>query len=198
MRSPFKFARRSAEKNVQIRLNGELLVDYVEPTPPVIPSGGEKERFLDHGTFALQCHNDGSKASYSSVRVRSLPDELPRYTGQVPVVDNAYREIIDTGRHNIPMVDYHVFLRKGLTLTDALRKSRKDGIQYGITANTVKVRNDADRFPVVATSYWQTGFLCSLHRNSRLDTQLLPRHSSPVRLHPGRQFVLAEPQRQSN
>ena len=64
-------------KNVQVRLNGMLVVDYTEPTPPVIPAGGEKERFLDHGTFALQCHNDGSFARFRSVRVRPLPDDTP-------------------------------------------------------------------------------------------------------------------------
>jgi len=57
-------------KKVQIKLNGQLLVDYVEPTPPVIPAGSEKQRFLDHGTFALQCHNEGSKVAYPYVRVR--------------------------------------------------------------------------------------------------------------------------------
>lgn len=141
---PFQIRAAVRGKNVQIRVNGELLVDYFEPTPPVIPSGGEKERFLDHGTFALQCHNDGSKATYSSVRVRPLSDDLPLYTGPIPLVDNVYREIINIGRHNVPMVDYHVFLRKGLTLEDALRKSREDGIEYGITADTVKIRNDAE------------------------------------------------------
>ena len=79
-------------KNVQIRLNQELLVDYVEPTPPVIPEGGERMRFLDHGTFALQCHNDGSKASFRKVRVRPLPDDLPAYIGPPPVVDDVYRK----------------------------------------------------------------------------------------------------------
>lgn len=138
---PFQVVVRG--KNVQIRLNGQLLVDYVEPTPPVIPAGGEKQRFLDHGTFALQCHNDGSKVSYRSVRVRPLPDNLPAYTGPAPVVDEAYREIINIGRHNVPMVDYHVFLRDGMTLEDALRKSRDDGIQYGITAEAAALKNDA-------------------------------------------------------
>jgi hypothetical protein len=116
----------------------------VEPTPPVIPAGGEKQRFLDHGTFALQCHNDGSRAFYRSVRVRPLPDNLPAYTGPAPVVDDVYREIINIGRHNVPMVDYHVFLRDGMTLEDALRKSRKDGIQYGITAESAGLKSDAD------------------------------------------------------
>lgn len=141
---PFQIRATVRGKNVQIRLNGQLLVDYVEPTPPVIPAGEERQRFLDHGTFALQCHNDGSKAFYRSVRVRPLPDNLPAYTGPAPVVDEVYREIINIGRHNVPMVDYHVFLRDGMTLEDALRKSREDGIQYGITAETAIVKNDAD------------------------------------------------------
>ena len=141
---PFQIRTTVRGKSVQIRLNGQLLVDYVEPTPPVIPAGGEKQRFLNHGTFALQCHNEGSKAFYRSVRVRPLPDGLPAYTGPAPVVDEVYREIMNIGRHNVPMVDYNVFLRDGMTLGDALRKSRKDGIQYGITAETATVENDAD------------------------------------------------------
>jgi hypothetical protein len=141
---PFQVRVAVRGKNVHIRLNGQLLVDYVEPTPPVIPAGGEKQRFLDHGTFALQCHNDGSQAFFRSVRVRPLPDTLPAYTGSPPEVDDVYRQVIDIGRHNVPMVDYHVFLRDGMTLEDALRKSRQDGIQYGITADAAALKNDAD------------------------------------------------------
>jgi hypothetical protein len=141
---PFQVNATVRGKNVQIRLNGELLVDYVEPTPPVIPEGGEKQRFLDHGTFALQCHNDGSRASYRRVRVRPLPDDLPAYTGPPPVVDDVYRAIINIGRHNAPMVDYHVLLNSDLTLDDALRKSRRDGIQYGITADASSLKSEQD------------------------------------------------------
>ncbi len=141
---PFRMSAAVRGKNVQIRLNGQLVVDYVEPTPPVIPTGGEKQRFLDHGTFALQCHNDGSKAFFKSVRVRPLRDDLPAYVGPPPVVDDVYRSIINIGRHNVPMVDYHVFLRGGMTLESALRKSRQDGIQYGITAEARELKSDAD------------------------------------------------------
>ncbi len=141
---PFRMRVAVRGKNVQIRLNDELLVDYLEPSPPVIPEGGERMRFLDHGTFALQCHNEGSRAAYRSVRVRPLRDDLPAYTGAAPVVDNTYREIINIGRHNLPMVDYHVSLRDGMTLEQALRKSRADGIQYGVTAESTTLKNDAD------------------------------------------------------
>src|ERR1017187_2349889 len=126
-------------KNVQIRLNGMLVVDYIEPTPAVIPDGGERERFLDRGTFALQCHNDGSHAFFRSVRVRPLPDDAPTSGGPAPVVDETFRQIINIGRHNVPMVDYHVHLKEGLTLEQALAKSRRDGIEYGIAINCGKL-----------------------------------------------------------
>lgn len=141
--APFRIAVTVRGKNVQIRLNDVLLVDYIEPTPPVIPTGGEKGRFLDHGAFALQCHNDGSKVAFKSVRVRPLPDDLPSYSGPPVVADETYRDIINIGRHNLPMVDYHVYLRPGLNLDAALRKSRRDGIQYGITADANTLANDA-------------------------------------------------------
>lgn len=201
---PFRMAVAVRGKNVQIRLNGELLVDYVEPTPPVIPAGGEKYRFLDHGTFALQCHNEGSKVAYKSVRVRPLSDSLPAYTGPAPVVDNTYREIINIGRHNLPMVDFHVYLTPGLSLEDALQKSRRDGIQYGIAANATTLPNDAvierwldpmSRRPVffaLATenASWMKGlspgaakqfdYVIANGRGASIDTLLKRLHEEPI------------------
>jgi hypothetical protein len=150
-------------KNVQIRLNGMLVVDYVEPTPPVIPDGPERERFLDHGTFALQCHNDGSRALFRSVRVRPLPDDTATPKDEpAPVVDETYREIINIGRHNVPTVDYHVHLKNGLTLEKALQKSRRDGIEYGTAVNAgmlQAVNDDAGAQAWVAGMQHQPVFL---------------------------------------
>ena len=84
-------------KNVQIH-NGELLVDYVEPTPPVIPADGEKYRFLDRGTFVLQRHNDGSKVAHRSVRVRLLPEDLPAYRGSAPDAEGALGNRQESGQ----------------------------------------------------------------------------------------------------
>ncbi len=60
------------------------------------------------------------------------------------MVDEIYRDIINIGRHNVPIVDYHVFLRAGMTLESALRKSRQDGIQYGISAEAATLQGDAE------------------------------------------------------
>jgi hypothetical protein len=142
----FKFHVAVRGKNVQIRLNGMLMVDYTEATPPVIPDGPETGRFLDRGTFALQCHNKGSVARFRSIRVRPLPDDTPTPGGATVAADAVYKEIVNNGRHNLPMVDYHVHLKEGLTLEQALDKSRRDGIEYGIAVNcglTMTAQNDA-------------------------------------------------------
>ncbi|QOY86644.1 DUF1080 domain-containing protein [Paludibaculum fermentans] len=133
-------------KNVQVRLNGMLVVDYNEPNPPVIAEGSERGRFLDHGTFALQGHDPGSHAMYKSIRVRPLSDELPTTKIAYPPPDQTFVDIINYGAHNIPMVDFHVHLKLGLTLEQALQKSRQDGIMYGIAVNCGKgfpVQDDA-------------------------------------------------------
>jgi hypothetical protein len=54
------------------------------------------------------------------------------------VVDDIFRQIVTMGTHNIPMVDYHVHLKGGLTLEQVLAKSRKDGIQCGLAVNCGK------------------------------------------------------------
>jgi hypothetical protein len=54
------------------------------------------------------------------------------------VVDATFRKLIELGRANYPVVDYHVHLKAGLTLEQALGKSRRDGIAYGIAVNCGK------------------------------------------------------------
>ncbi len=122
-------------KNVQVRVNDMLLVDFHEATPPVIAEGSERGRILDHGMFALQCHDAGSKARFRGIRVRPLPDELAEAESAAPAVDDVYRPIMTLGAQNIPLVDYHVHLRPGMNLDQVLARSRRDGIQYGIAVN---------------------------------------------------------------
>ncbi|MCS7043989.1 MAG: DUF1080 domain-containing protein [Bryobacteraceae bacterium] len=133
-------------RNVQVRLNGMLAVDYTEPLPPPPYPGMEKERRIGAGTFALQCHDPGSKVRFRRIRVRPLPDAMPLPAGAVePVADADWREILALGAQNYPMADFHVHLKGGLTLQQALDRSRLDGIFYGIAVNCGKgheVEND--------------------------------------------------------
>ena len=121
--------------NVQVRLNDMLLVDYTEPATPLPPSLVPP---LGRGKFALECQGGVPPVRFCAIRVRPLPDDLPAPAEPRPAVDSVYRDIVEFGRANIPMVDYHVHLKGGLTLGDALAKSRQVGIEYGLAVNCGK------------------------------------------------------------
>jgi hypothetical protein len=133
------------DKRIQIRVNDVLVVDYVEPAlAPEVP--GHSGRKLDHGTFALQCHDPGSKAFYRNLRVKRLPDELPDAAPAALPFTDYDNEIIRLGAANYPVVNYHVHLKGGLTLEEALEASRRTGVFYGIAINcglNFSVTNDA-------------------------------------------------------
>lgn len=121
-------------KQVQIRVNNMLVVDYVEPDQP-FRADLNFQRVINHGTFALQGHDAGSTTYFKNLRVRPLADDSPQLSTERPVVDELYRDIIRLGTENYPMVDYHVHLKGGLTIEQALANSRRLGINYGIAIN---------------------------------------------------------------
>jgi hypothetical protein len=119
-------------KNVQIWVNGILTVDYVEPTPALRPPSQETERYLDQGTFALQCHDPGSVVRYRAIRVRPLPETAAAASF---AADDTFKSILRLGVQNYPLVDWHVHFKPGFGLREALERSRRDGIAYGVSAN---------------------------------------------------------------
>ena len=123
-------------KRVLIRLNDTLVVDYVEPEP-ALTLPGKEGRVLSKGTFALQCHDPSSKVFFKNLRVRPLPDELPAdpaAPAPAPADDTA-AYLLKLADANFPLVDFHVHLKGGLTLDEALELSRRSGINYGIAVN---------------------------------------------------------------
>ena len=121
-------------RQVQIRINNTLVVDYVEPDPPFHP-GFKFQGSLGHGTFALEGNLIPGATCFKNIRVRPLPDNAPALSEEKPVVDDVYREIVRLGAENFPMVDYHVHLKGGLTIEQALANSRRTGIFYGVAIN---------------------------------------------------------------
>ncbi len=121
-------------KQVQIRVNNMLVVDYTEPAEPY-RADTNFGRVLNHGTFALQGHDPGSTSFYKNIRVRPLPDSISTPAADLPPVDDLYRQTMLLGEENFPVVDYHVHLKGGLTIDQALANSRRQGIFYGIAVN---------------------------------------------------------------
>lgn len=120
-------------RHVQVRVNNTLLVDYVEPKDPANDAQHSRRR-LSHGTFALQGHDPASCVSFRNLRVKPLPDDLVESVPDV-AVDDVYRQIIQLGTENFPVVDFHTHLKGGLTLEETLAHMREIGINAGIAVN---------------------------------------------------------------
>jgi hypothetical protein len=122
------------QKQVQVRINGMLVVDYIEPEN-AFSANPDFDCRIGHGTFALQALSQNGATFFRNLRVRPLPDDAPQLSDERPQADDVYRDIIRIGAANIPVVDYHAHLKGGLTLDQALANSRRVGIGYGIAIN---------------------------------------------------------------
>jgi hypothetical protein len=105
------------------------VVDYTGPQPP--EADGHPS---DHGTFALEGDGPESTTCFRSIRVRRLGDDVAQTSNELPE-DEVSREIMRLIALNYPVVDYHVHLKGGLTIEQALANSRRTGIFYGVAIN---------------------------------------------------------------
>ena len=119
---------------IRVSLDGRLLVDYIEPDDPV-RAGPSAGKTLSHGTFALQGFGEGSVVAFRNIRVKPLPAG-GRSGDSRSAEQIAYEKRISAFHAaDLPLVDYHIHLKEGLTLEEALEKSRAAGITYGIAEN---------------------------------------------------------------
>ncbi|MEZ5400996.1 MAG: family 16 glycoside hydrolase [Bryobacteraceae bacterium] len=148
---------RVSANNIQVRVNGLLTVDYIEPTPPLIPPSQETARFLQKGGFALQCHDPGSHVRFRNLRYRLLPS-APRIPFNADATD---KRIIALAAKNYPLVDYHVHFHESLGLPEAMEKSRRGGIYYGLAGNCgrlSRLRSDTEALAFLDSISGQSAF----------------------------------------
>jgi hypothetical protein len=130
---------RVVGKRVRIWVNDYPTVDYVEPANPPRPK--RPGRVLSRGTFALQGHDPGSRVAFRSIRVRPLPDDAD--AGPEPrTSDEGYGvtpEAMDRlGLADVPVIDFHVHLRGGMTVEKAMDRQAVTGVNLGVLKNIGK------------------------------------------------------------
>jgi hypothetical protein len=149
---------RVRDKQVQVWLNGTLVVDYLEPDQPANSSVPT----LGRGAFALECCGPESSVCFRNLVVKPLPDDLRTPPEQLPRVDDIYCQLLQMNQAGFPVVDYHTHLKGGLTLEQALANSRRLGITYGIAVNgglKFPITNDAGVLEFLASMKGQPCFV---------------------------------------
>jgi len=127
----FKMRIKVVENFIEVYVNDVKVNEYIEPEDPWRPRGGEGLR-LGEGTFALQAHDPGSTTYYRNIKVKALPDGEKKEPATDKEWDTMVTKLMRAG---FPLVDYHVHLKGGLTLDEAVENSQRLGINYGIAPN---------------------------------------------------------------
>jgi hypothetical protein len=141
----FKMTVIVQRPSIQIRVNGTLVVDYIEPAnladaakfgPPLRPIGP--------GTIALQCHDEKSTVFYRNIQVRKFPPGEDSSVAR-PTFNEQDFKILAIGRENFPTADLHTAMRPGETIPNLIRRWQGSGIYSGVVANlgeNAPVRDD--------------------------------------------------------
>jgi hypothetical protein len=114
----FKLQAAVRGASVQVRMNGMLVVDYIDSAP------------VEPAPAVLK----GPVHVFAGLKVREVEGTAPA----APELDETGRRIAEATRRGIPMIDFHTHLKLGFTLEQAVAKSLRDGIQYGIAVNCGK------------------------------------------------------------
>jgi len=121
---------------VTVRINGEPVVEYIEPAEPyrVAPNS---DVLLSEGTFALTGSGTGDvqfrNISVNVIRPDEIAEDVASQWAQAP--DEQNDDIIRLHQEDFPVLDYHVHVKGGLTDENAAQRSRKTGINYAAAPN---------------------------------------------------------------
>lgn len=118
-----------AGKQIRVFVNNVLVSEYNEPVNPWRPDD-LKNRLLSKGTIGF--HTLEGNVAFKNI---TLSEKKPE-NNPAPENDWNYDKMItELHAKNFPLIDYHVHIKGGLTMDDALKISRDKGINYGIAAN---------------------------------------------------------------
>lgn len=130
----FKLDLYVAGQEINIDINGEPVVEYIEPSAP-FRSEANAKALLSDGTFGIISNGKG-EIQIKSITVNVIKDDSFDVNSQLTEAnDEQNDEIIKLHQEDFPVLDYHVHLKGGLTKEVAAKQSRKTGINYAIAPN---------------------------------------------------------------
>jgi hypothetical protein len=133
----FRVRLRVVGHRICIWVNDYPTVDYLQPTAP---ARKPKRRgcVLSSGTIALQGHDEGSRVAYRRIAIRLLPDNADA-SAPPRASDEGYglreNQMDRIAGDYMPVIDFHVHLRGGMTVEKAMNRQAVTGINVGVLRN---------------------------------------------------------------
>lgn len=130
----FKMDLHVAGQEINVNINGEPVVEYIQPAVPFRNEANAKA-LLSDGTFGIISNGSG-EIQIKNITVNVIDDATIDINSQLAeATDEQKDEIIKLHQEDFPVLDYHVHLKGGLTKEVAAKQSRKTGINYAIAPN---------------------------------------------------------------
>lgn len=119
---------------VSVKVNGTVVVEYIEPARPWRISPNENAA-LSEGTLSLVSESKGN-IEFKEISIKTLNRKDINIPAQIAVAKNEQDDdILRLHQEDFPVLDYHVHLKGGFTKEAAARQSRRTGINYAIAPN---------------------------------------------------------------
>lgn len=113
-------------KRVQVRIDDQLVNDYVEP------ANWESAPRFKSGTIGIRGHGGSGGVQIRKLQVRPLPAGPAGDKLKMDATDLRLSKLREQG---FPVIDYHTHLKGGLTLDGVLARTWRSGIGAGVAVN---------------------------------------------------------------
>lgn len=164
----FKMNIRVEGRLVRVRINGETVVEYIEPSKPFRLKENAKA-LLSQGTISLVGTGRGN-LQFKNISLEAFSAKGIDIPAQwANAVDEQTDEIIRLHQEDFPVLDYHVHLKGGLTKEVAARQSRQTGVNYGLAINCgigFSITNDTELYNYLDTMRTQP-FILAMQAEGR-------------------------------
>jgi len=129
---------------IEILVNGKILSEYTEPQNAKRLEG-LTGMVLSRSFISLRKTGDQGTMIVTEMKIKPLTDDKTNLI--LPVKADSLTDIIDSlNQREFPLIDFHVHLKGGLTMDQAVRHAKENGFCYGVAANC------GLKFPVTSDS----------------------------------------------
>jgi len=141
-------------KSIQIFIDDKIVVDYIEPVSPYRIES-QKNQLLSEGFFGFTGDGAGD-ILFKNIKVKKFKSATAKLIAdqQAEAINEQEDVIIKLHQSDFPVLDYHVHLKGGLIKEEAVKQSRKTGINYVIAPNCgigFPITNDEQIFAYLDT-----------------------------------------------
>ncbi len=130
---------------VEVWVNGIKTVDYIQP------KDHNHIKKLSAGTFALQCHDPGSKVQYRNIRVKRMPGLNEAIASEASSLGAWHERLLTLQQQHIPFIDLNPNLAHVSSMQDRIDFGYKTGINLGFIIsdnNRFDYREIAEIYPI--------------------------------------------------